>query len=161
VSLVKPTMKSGSRGFIQNLFCKVWTFIQVFTNFGNLPYFLEFKIIEKHLKLSHSIGPKRARGYSPQGRGGLLRTLGRKAGWATACQPSPAGPTACVTHGNAHAPRAWWCGHHAQTTHGTTWWRTRRWLNGGKVLPVSTGGVPGWRRARRRGQGRTRMVGRW
>jgi hypothetical protein len=50
VSLVKPTMKSGSRGFIQNLFCKVWTFIQVFTNFGNLPYFLEFKIIEKHLK---------------------------------------------------------------------------------------------------------------
>jgi hypothetical protein len=36
VSLVKPTVKSGSRGFIPNLFCKFWTFLQVFTNFRSL-----------------------------------------------------------------------------------------------------------------------------
>jgi hypothetical protein len=36
VSLVKPTVKSGSRGFVQNLFCKFWTFLQVSTNFGSL-----------------------------------------------------------------------------------------------------------------------------
>jgi hypothetical protein len=33
VSLVKSTVKSGSKGFIQNLFCKFWTFLQVSTNF--------------------------------------------------------------------------------------------------------------------------------
>jgi hypothetical protein len=33
VSLVKPTVKSGSRGFIQNLFCNFWTFLQVSMNF--------------------------------------------------------------------------------------------------------------------------------
>jgi hypothetical protein len=43
-------MKSGSREFIQNLFCKFWRFLQVSTNFGSLPYFLEFKIIEKRFK---------------------------------------------------------------------------------------------------------------
>jgi hypothetical protein len=36
VSLVKPTVKSGPKGFIQNLVCKFWTFLQVSTNFGNL-----------------------------------------------------------------------------------------------------------------------------
>jgi hypothetical protein len=35
-----------------------------------------------------------------------------------------------------------------------------RWgLAGSKVLPASTGGVPRWRRARRRGQGHTGTVG--
>jgi hypothetical protein len=43
-------MKSGSREFIQNLFCNFWRFLQVSTNFGSLPYFLEFKIIEKRFK---------------------------------------------------------------------------------------------------------------
>jgi hypothetical protein len=42
VSLVKPTVKSGSREFIQNLFCKILTFLQVSMNFGNLKQFLRF-----------------------------------------------------------------------------------------------------------------------
>jgi hypothetical protein len=33
VSLVKTTVKSGSKGFIQNLFCKFWTLLQVSMNF--------------------------------------------------------------------------------------------------------------------------------
>jgi hypothetical protein len=36
VSLVKPTVNSGSRGLVQNLFYKFWTFLQVSTNFGSL-----------------------------------------------------------------------------------------------------------------------------
>jgi hypothetical protein len=68
VSLVKPTVKSGSRGFIQNLFYKFWTFLQVSTNFGNLKHFLLFKTIRKMVKFSwHSTGLKPARGYSPRG----------------------------------------------------------------------------------------------
>jgi hypothetical protein len=49
VILVKPTVRSGSRGFIQNLFCNFWTSLQVSTNFLGLKQFLEFKTIEKHL----------------------------------------------------------------------------------------------------------------
>jgi hypothetical protein len=33
MGLVKTTVKSGSRGFIQNLVCKIWTFLQVSTDF--------------------------------------------------------------------------------------------------------------------------------
>jgi hypothetical protein len=47
MSLVKPTVKIGSRGFIQNLCCKFWTFLQVSTNFESLKQFLLFKIIRK------------------------------------------------------------------------------------------------------------------
>jgi hypothetical protein len=36
VSLVKSTVKSGSKGFIQNWFCKFWTLLQVSTNFWSL-----------------------------------------------------------------------------------------------------------------------------
>jgi hypothetical protein len=52
VSLVKPTVKSGSRGFIQNLFCNFWTFLQVSTNFESLKQFLLFKTIGKTIKFS-------------------------------------------------------------------------------------------------------------
>jgi hypothetical protein len=47
VSLVKPTVKSGSRGFIQIFFCKFWTFLQVSTNFGILKQFWNLKQLEK------------------------------------------------------------------------------------------------------------------
>jgi hypothetical protein len=50
VSLVKPTMKSGSRVLIQNLFCNFWTLLQVSMNFGILKQFLELKTIEKRFK---------------------------------------------------------------------------------------------------------------
>jgi hypothetical protein len=40
-------VKIDSRGVPQNLFQKFWTFLQVSTNFGSLPYFLKFKTIEK------------------------------------------------------------------------------------------------------------------
>jgi hypothetical protein len=45
-------VESGSRGFIKKLFCNFWTFLQVSTNFGNLPHFLEFKTIENELKFT-------------------------------------------------------------------------------------------------------------
>jgi hypothetical protein len=68
VSLVKPTVKSGSRGFIQNLFCNFWTFLQVSMNFGILKQFLLFKIIRKMIKIPDTVpGQKPARGYSPRG----------------------------------------------------------------------------------------------
>jgi hypothetical protein len=50
VSLVKPTVYSGSRGAQENLFCNFWTFLQVSINFRSLHYFLKLKIIENDLK---------------------------------------------------------------------------------------------------------------
>jgi hypothetical protein len=78
VSLVKPTVKSSSRRFIQNLFCKFWTFLQVSTNFGRLKQFLEFKTNWKKIKTvpqywaSHS-----AHGLRCSSVGGPLSLLGR------------------------------------------------------------------------------------
>jgi hypothetical protein len=50
VSLVKPTVKSGSGGFVQNLLCHIWIVLQVSTNFGSLHYFLGIKINWKKIK---------------------------------------------------------------------------------------------------------------
>jgi hypothetical protein len=62
---------------------------------------------------------KTARG---QQHDGLPRAAGQKADWATAWRPGLAEEAACDT--------------------------AARWgLAGGKVLPASTGGVPGWRQA--------------
>jgi hypothetical protein len=48
---------------------------------------------------------------------------------------------------------------YARTERGhRTWWRARWWLAGGKVYPGSTGGAPGWRRARRSGAALTRTA---
>jgi hypothetical protein len=58
------------------------------------------------------------------------------------------------------ATRAHRCGHHAQTVGGTTRWRARRWLDGGKVLPEILRGSQGMRWTRRRGQGHTGTAGR-
>jgi hypothetical protein len=58
VSLVKPTVKSVSRGVQQNLFCNFWTLLQVSMNFASLKQFLKFKIIKNDLKSPHSVGPK-------------------------------------------------------------------------------------------------------
>jgi hypothetical protein len=48
----QPTVKSGSRGFIQNIFCKFWASLHVSTNFGILKHFLEFKTIRKMIKIT-------------------------------------------------------------------------------------------------------------
>jgi hypothetical protein len=90
VSLVKSIVKSGSRGFIQNLFSKFWTFLQVSTNFGILNYFLLFKTIGKHLNPRHSAGPVIGPRLQPTGRGGMPRAAGRQADWAAAWRPGPA-----------------------------------------------------------------------
>jgi hypothetical protein len=50
VRLVKPTVQSGSRVFIQNFVCNFWTLLQVFMNFGSLQSFLGIKTIENNLK---------------------------------------------------------------------------------------------------------------
>jgi hypothetical protein len=106
VSLVKPTVKSGSRGFIQNLFCNFWTFLQVSTNFWSLKQFLKFETIEKHLKTIAQYWAETGPRLQPTGRGGQLRAVGQKAGWATAWQPSPAGQMACAARCNTRMP-AW------------------------------------------------------
>jgi hypothetical protein len=54
----KSTVKSGSRGIQQNLFCNFWTFLQVSMNFGSLKQFLELKQLKNHLKTLHSVGPQ-------------------------------------------------------------------------------------------------------
>jgi hypothetical protein len=84
---------------------------------------------------------------------------GRKAGWATAWQPRPAGKTAYVTRGNARAPT--WSPRADRACYDAVARSpvARRWLDGGKVLPVSTGGVPGWLWARRAEAGLTEEVG--
>jgi hypothetical protein len=58
VSLINPTVKSGSRGFMQILFCNFWTLLQVSTNFESLKQFLEFKQLKNDFKSPHSVGPK-------------------------------------------------------------------------------------------------------
>jgi hypothetical protein len=91
VSLVKPTVKSGSRGVQKILFCNLWTLLQVSTNFENLGQFLEFK----QLKMPHSVGPQTGPRPAARGRkwpvGSSMvachaRPIGRPAG------PRPSGP---------------------------------------------------------------------
>jgi hypothetical protein len=86
----------------------------------------------------------------PTGRTGLLRAVGRNSREAVAWRLGPAGKIACVARGNAHTSRAV-----ARSP------VARRWLDGGKVLSASTGGVPGRRQARRAETGLTEMIGRW
>jgi hypothetical protein len=149
VSFVNPTVKSGSRGFTQNLFRKFWTFLQVSINFRSLKRFLEFKTIEKHLNPGHSIGPKPARGYSPRVVAGCYARSARKPAGSRPGSPAQRGKRLA----RPAATRARRRGHHAQTTRRTARWRTRRWLDGGKVLPEILRGPQGGCRARKRGQG--------
>jgi hypothetical protein len=96
VSFVNPAVSSCSRGFIQNLGCHFWTFLQVSTNFGSLNCFLLFKTIRKDFKRnSQSDGPNPARGRRPIGRGGLLRQLAVSA-WRPIGRP---GPAVAAAHG--------------------------------------------------------------
>jgi hypothetical protein len=88
VSFVKPTVSSGSRVFIQNLFC----------NFGHSYKFLrileictilwELNQLENNLNRPHSGGPNLAHDYSAR-RGALPCAAGRPAGWATDWRPGP------------------------------------------------------------------------
>jgi hypothetical protein len=146
-----PTAKSGSRGFIQNLFCKVWTFLQVFTNFGSLPYFLEFKTIRKMIKKCRTVtGLKSAHSLRHSSR--RLATRGRPEGWlghGLAAQPSRRGGLRHAETGRAPCALVVRSSRAAHACAGAVMRSTAaRWgLNGGKVLSTSTGGVPGWRRA--------------
>jgi hypothetical protein len=92
VSLVKPTVKSGSKGFIQNLFCKFWAFLQVSMNFWSLNYFLGIKINGKKIKTA------------------------RLAHWAESA-PGPAATTMVAQPAHTGAARTP-CGHHARDRRG-------------------------------------------
>jgi hypothetical protein len=82
VSLVKPTVKSGSRGCIQNLFCKnkFWTFLQVSTNFWSLKQFLLFKTIRKMIK-SPAQGRNRPKATAHRARPGSPAQPSGANGW--------------------------------------------------------------------------------
>jgi hypothetical protein len=84
VSLVKPTVKSGLRGFLQILFYKFWTFLQVSMNFGTLKQFLLFETIRKMIKSPSQSGPKPARGYSSRS---AVACYARSAETATRSRP--------------------------------------------------------------------------
>jgi hypothetical protein len=88
----------------------------------------------------------------PTGRGGLPCAVGRKAGWATAWQPSLAGQTACAARCNARAPTQSPRADRAQDVAVAYSPAARRWLNGGKVLPEISRGPQG--RCRQGGEGR-------
>jgi hypothetical protein len=66
--------------------CNFWTFLQVSTNFESLPYFLEFKIIEKQNKIRRTVLGR----IRPEAKGLL--------GAASCCGSGPSQP---------HGPRAW------------------------------------------------------
>jgi hypothetical protein len=66
VSLVKPTLKSGPRVFIQNLFCNFLTFLQVSMNFRSLHYFLRIKSIEERFKTATQCRAHWQRGHRAQ-----------------------------------------------------------------------------------------------
>jgi hypothetical protein len=73
-------MKSGSRGFIQNLFCNFWTLLQVSTDFESLHYVLRIKTIEKRFKNRRTLrGRKSPRGYGARTWRPVMR--GRSEGW--------------------------------------------------------------------------------
>jgi hypothetical protein len=118
--------------------------------------FWELNQVENKLKSLHNVGPNPAHGYSAR-LAGLPCVAGRKASWATACWPSPATeaahvPRGCVRAGNmviTRSPRVV-----ARSL------LARWWLAGSKVLPVSSWGPPGGRRARRALVGLTEVVAR-
>jgi hypothetical protein len=128
VGLVKSNVKSGSRGFIQNLFSKFWTFLQVSTNFGSLNYFLLFKILGKHLNPRQSAGPVIGPRLQPTGCGGLPCAAGRQTGWAVAWRPGPAEEAA---HDAETGPRWAWSPGVVHTRDGTARWRAHRRFGGG------------------------------
>jgi hypothetical protein len=62
--------------FIQNLFYKFWTLLQVSMNFGNLKQFLLFKTIRKTIKSPAQYWAETGPRLQPMGRGGLPRAVG-------------------------------------------------------------------------------------
>jgi hypothetical protein len=109
----------------------------------------------------HSIGPRTGLGYSPCDAVACHAWLAEKTHGPRPGSPVQwgkrvaAGDVAC-----AHQARSW-RGHHARDGAVAHVPAARWWLAGSKVLSASTSGTPGWRRTRRRGQERTREVGRW
>jgi hypothetical protein len=112
--------------------------------------------LEKQLNFQAQYWAETAPRLQPTGRGGLPRAVSRKAGWATAWQPSPVGQTACAASCNACAPRVRRRGHHAQRACGMARWRARRRLGGGSMAARrcrrSRGGH--WEGAGQGGEGR-------
>jgi hypothetical protein len=90
--------------------------------------------LEKQLNFQAQYWAETAPRLQPTGRGGLPRAVSRKAGWATAWQPSPVGQTACAASCNACAPRVRRRGHHVQRACGMARWRARRRLSGGSTV---------------------------
>jgi hypothetical protein len=87
VSLVKLTLKSGSRGLIQNLFCNFWTFLQILEVWNNFWNYLTKTEKEKDSTVH---GPKSGPGYSAW-PGGLPRPGGWNSRQAAAWRLGPAG----------------------------------------------------------------------
>jgi hypothetical protein len=128
----------------KNLFYNFWTLIQVSTNFGSLGQFLEFKQLKNATQCRASNRPTACGARVKTAHGRRPATRGRRS-W-----PSRGG--GCDTwKRSAHRAHSW-RGHRAQLTRAGAVTRSTaaRWgLAGAKVLPASTGGVPGWRRAGR------------
>jgi hypothetical protein len=128
-----------------------------------LPFLGLNKLENKFLNL-HTVSGLIRPGATAQGRGGVPHIVARQPR-----RPRPGGPVhwECVPwpvtwHARAGRARG------AVTACGPLTRRCGGTLAGGpvaasssKVLPASTSGTLGWRRARRRGQERTREVGRW
>jgi hypothetical protein len=138
----KSTVKSGSRGIQQNLFCNFWTFLQVSMNFGSLKQFLELKQLKNHLKTLHSVGPQISPCPAAHGRN-----------W-----PSPVGR---ATRGTSTMR---WArslrGAHARGGAVARRQGARRWTGRGKVLGSSTTAKRRLRGAKRAEVGLTEEVGR-
>jgi hypothetical protein len=137
VSLLKPTVSSVSRVFIQNLFYNFCTFLQVYTNFASLHYFLRIKSIEKQFKI----------GCTVPGRIRSVATV--QAQWPTMCDRSKGRlglglvQPRSGSHGHgvvARSPRGRW------------------WLAGGNVLLASLRGPSGGHRAMRAEAGLTQTA---
>jgi hypothetical protein len=73
--------------------------------------------------------------------GGLPRAASQKAGWSTARRPGPAAEAARDARKQGARSR---CGHLVRAGAVMRLTVVRWGLAGGKVLPASTGGVPGW-----------------
>jgi hypothetical protein len=74
--------------------------LEVWNNFCYL------KQLENTIKFRSQYWVETGPGLQTTGHGCLLRMVGRKAGWATAWQPSPTGQTACTARCNSRAARA-------------------------------------------------------
>jgi hypothetical protein len=114
--LVKPTLKSGPRVFIQNLFCNFLTFLQVSMNFGSLHYFLGIKSIEERFKTTAQC--RAESGLWLQCTARRPATRSRPKGWLGRGLLARSNRGGSPRAARLHARRAHWRrGHRAQPVH--------------------------------------------